>query len=137
MYSAENWHWIVGGDASQAWSSAARAYVTEYPADRVTRIASEAELRDVLEAASCPDRAPGYVPKIVSMAQARVALRRAGLLEAVQAAVSQAGGETLDAWEYATQVSRHSALVTALAGALGLSTQQVDDLFRAAEGITF
>ena len=47
-YTPENWHWIVAGDDTRAWSSAANAYVTEWPADRVTRIASEAELRDVL-----------------------------------------------------------------------------------------
>jgi hypothetical protein len=47
-YTPHDWHWIVGGDASRAWSSVARSYVTDYPADRVTRIASEAELNDVL-----------------------------------------------------------------------------------------
>lgn len=44
-----NWFWIVGGDTSRgAWSSAARAYVRDWPPEAVTRIASEAELSDVL-----------------------------------------------------------------------------------------
>lgn len=47
-YTPHDWHWIVGGDPSRAWSSASGCYVTEYPSDRVTRIASEAELNDVL-----------------------------------------------------------------------------------------
>ena len=48
MYQPENWFWIVAGDTSRAWSSAAGAYVTEYPDDRLTRIESEASLNDVL-----------------------------------------------------------------------------------------
>lgn len=59
-YTPANWFWIVGGDESRAWSSKDAAYVDAWPTDAVTRIASEAELRDVLERAGCPDRAPGY-----------------------------------------------------------------------------
>jgi len=47
-YTPDNWFWIVGGDESRAWSSAAGAYVPDYPDDQVTRICSEAELNDVL-----------------------------------------------------------------------------------------
>lgn len=66
-YDPRNWFWTVGGDTSRFWSSAAGAYVTELPpgfypsvqaavdADSdagvrqvATRIASEAELNDVL-----------------------------------------------------------------------------------------
>lgn len=47
-YDPRDWHWIVGGDASRAWSSRLFQYVTSWPAARTTRIASEAELRDVL-----------------------------------------------------------------------------------------
>lgn len=47
-FNIKNWFWIVGGDTSKAWSSAASSYVTEYPTDKLTRIASEAELSDVL-----------------------------------------------------------------------------------------
>ena len=48
MYQPENWFWIVAGDTSRAWSSAAGAYVSEYPDDQITRIDSEASLNDVL-----------------------------------------------------------------------------------------
>lgn len=47
-YTPHNWHWIVGGDETRAWSSAAGGYVETWPTDAVTRIASEAELTDVL-----------------------------------------------------------------------------------------
>ena len=47
-YTPHNWFWIVGGDTSRAWSSTEQSYVTNYPANKVTRIASEDELSDVL-----------------------------------------------------------------------------------------
>lgn len=47
-FNLHDWFWIVGGDESRAWSSAAGTYVSEYPADRLTRIASEEDLSDVL-----------------------------------------------------------------------------------------
>lgn len=47
-YTPNNWFWIVAGDTSRAWSSAATAYVSQWDETRLTRIASEAELRDVL-----------------------------------------------------------------------------------------
>lgn len=48
VFQPHDWFWIVAGDDSRAWSSAALAYVTEYPADRLSRIGTEAELSDVL-----------------------------------------------------------------------------------------
>ena len=47
-FNPSDWHWIVGGDTSQAWSSAANAYVQSWPQFEVTRIANEEELADVL-----------------------------------------------------------------------------------------
>lgn len=47
-YRPDKWYWIVGGDTSRAWSSAAGAYVQQWPTDRVTRIGSGAELSAVL-----------------------------------------------------------------------------------------
>lgn len=57
-YAPHDWFWIVGGDESRAWSSAARAYVTEWPSDRLSRIESEASLAEVLVNAGYIDRAP-------------------------------------------------------------------------------
>lgn len=54
FYDPFDWFWIIGGDESRAWSSAAGAYVTEWQSDRLTRIASEAELSGVLSAYGLP-----------------------------------------------------------------------------------
>jgi len=47
-YDPKDWFWTVAGDTSQAWSSASSSYVGKWPLDRVTRIASETDLTDVL-----------------------------------------------------------------------------------------
>lgn len=57
-YNPRDWFWIVGGNESRAWASAARTYVTDYPADRVSRIANEVELYDVLAKQGLASRAP-------------------------------------------------------------------------------
>lgn len=54
-YDPTTWHWIVGSDESRYWSSAESAYVERPPEGAgVTRIASEAELTDVLAAYGLP-----------------------------------------------------------------------------------
>lgn len=53
-YSPYDWFWVVGANDARAWSSAAGAYVEAWPSDRVTRIASETELRDVLKPFGLP-----------------------------------------------------------------------------------
>lgn len=75
---------------------------------------------------------PVPVPVVISMVQARVALRRAGLLPAVEAAVEAAGGEVYDRWHYGSTIRRDDALVAGLGGQLGLSEPQLDELFIAA-----
>lgn len=56
-YTPQNWYWIVGGDETKAYSSTASDYVPNADAaytawrergNAATRIASEAELGDVL-----------------------------------------------------------------------------------------
>lgn len=73
--------------------------------------------------------APATSPQVVSMAQARIALRARGLLDVVAAAAAAAGGDFEIAWEYATEVHRNSSSVAALAAAARLSDADVDDLF--------
>ena len=76
------------------------------------------------------------VPAAVSMRQARLALLKAGLLSQVNTAVAAMPGPEGDAaritWEFAGDVQRSDALLAQLAGALNLSTAQLDDLFRTA-----
>lgn len=83
-----------------------------------------------------PAPPPAPVPIEISNAQARVALRRAGLLSAVNAAVAAADAEAQDLWEYGTVLRRDSALVIDLAAAVGLTPDQTDDLFRTAATIS-
>lgn len=69
------------------------------------------------------------VPQTVTMRQARLALLQAGLLDAVTAAVQQAGQAVQIEWEYATDVRRASPLVQAISAGMGLTEAQVDALF--------
>lgn len=78
---------------------------------------------------------PAPPPAAVTPYQARLALARAGLLSAVEAAVQTAGAEAAMAWEYAVVIEHRGALVSQIAAALGLTDGQVDDLFRVAGSI--
>lgn len=53
-----DWHWVIRGDETRAWSSAARNWVSTWPVDRVTIIASTAELNDVLAQNGLPPCEP-------------------------------------------------------------------------------
>lgn len=85
------------------------------------------------------DIPPAPPPSVVSMRQARLALLGAGLLPQVEAAFDQMDEPERSAviieWEYATELRRDHPLVASLAAALGLTEQQVDDLFIAASQI--
>lgn len=72
------------------------------------------------------------VPSSVSRFQARAALREADLLEPIEAAVAAADDLTREAWASAIAFERMSPTIAALAAALGLSSAQVDGLFRRA-----
>ena len=72
------------------------------------------------------------MPESVTALQVRLALIRAGLADAIAAYVAQQPDEVRAAWEYAIEVRRGHALLCAGAAALGMSDEQVDDLFRAA-----
>lgn len=72
------------------------------------------------------------VPAFVTPLQMRKALRASGLTESVQAYLAQAPDETVEAWEYATQVDRNNEMIEAAAAALGMTEAQRDDLFRLA-----
>ena len=75
------------------------------------------------------------VPHVIPAWKGKTALREAGLLNAVEMAVAAAGGRVQDAWAGASEWSRDSDFLLALAEGLGLRSRQVDDLFRSADGI--
>lgn len=68
-----DWFWVVAGDSSRAWSSAALAYVSEYPDDQYTQIANEVELFDALSRRGFANRAP---QRVFSAQEVRDALLR-------------------------------------------------------------
>lgn len=76
------------------------------------------------------------VPATVTMRQARMALLQDGMLSSVQSAIDSLSGQAGDAarieWEFSTEVQRARPLVATLQNILGLTSSQVDDLFRLA-----
>jgi hypothetical protein len=82
-----------------------------------------------------PPDLPEYVPEViavpavVTMRQARLALLQVGLLSQVNTAVAAADEATKITWEFSSEVQRNNALVSTLAAALTLTSQQLDDLF--------
>ena len=73
------------------------------------------------------------VPSKVSMRQARLALLELDLLEIVKDAIEQGSDEVLKIeWEYATEVDRNWDNLIALTTTLGLTSTEVDNLFRLA-----
>lgn len=79
------------------------------------------------------------VPQAVTMRQARLALLAAGKLTTANAAITAMPGTEGDAarieWEYAHEVRRDAALVAGMASVLGLTSEQLDELFIAAAAI--
>lgn len=80
-----------------------------------------------------PDPVVPTVPESVTMRQARLALLQVGLLSQVNAAIAAMSGVAGDAarieWEFGSTVDRGRPLVQSLAGALSLTSTQLDDLF--------
>lgn len=82
-------------------------------------------------------QAPDPVPQVVSRFQARAALHAAGLLSSVEDAIATGADVfTQIAWADAAEFRRNSPTIATLAAALGLSEEQVDNLFRQAATIT-
>lgn len=87
---------------------------------------------------AAPPPAP-VIPQAVTMRQARRALRVAGMIGRVDAAIATLPSpQKEDAqieWEYSQEVQRHNGLVAAMAPALGLTNAQIDALFIAAAAL--
>ena len=69
---------------------------------------------------------------VVSRFQAKAALMAAGHLPAVEAVIAAADAITKLAWAEAVEMRRTSPMIAGLAGAVGLSDTDLDNLFRAA-----
>ncbi|MEH3087730.1 MAG: hypothetical protein PGN26_14620 [Xylophilus ampelinus] len=82
---------------------------------------------------------PPAVPASVTKRQARRALRLAGHIQTVEAAIAamtgEAGERAREDWELAGTVERASPLVAAMGAALGLDDAALDELFRQAAAL--
>ena len=135
-YTPASHFWTVR-ENGKVWSSADATYVSESVPAIVTSIASEAELREVLAGAGCPERAPGYVPESCALWKLRTVAKSAGIFDGAQAAVDASGNAALqEAWEYAADIRRDSPSIAALGGALGMSPKLIDALFIASSKLT-
>lgn len=67
---------------------------------------------------------------VVTMRQARLALLEAGLLNTIEDAIAVSEDEAMKIeWEYATDVRRDWASLIALTETLGMTAEQLDELF--------
>lgn len=69
------------------------------------------------------------VPAAITARQLRLALLGAGLLTAAEQAAAAAGGAIEIDWEYATMFERNNINLRTMAYSLGLTDEQIDDLF--------
>jgi hypothetical protein len=76
---------------------------------------------------------------VVTMRQARLALLQAGLLPTIEAAIDSMGSPAKEAakieWEYAQELRIDHPLVVSLTAAIGMTGEQLSDLFTAAAAI--
>jgi aspartate oxidase len=72
------------------------------------------------------------VPEVVSFGQLVRALSNLGHLVTIKAVVTAAGGLGLELWQHASTFERNDPLLIALATEAGLTTSDVDAVFRLA-----
>lgn len=76
---------------------------------------------------------PPYVPYQVTRLQARVVLRSQGLIETIEASLTDP--VELEYWTEASIFKRNSPLIAKLTATLGLTEEEVDNLFIAASNV--
>lgn len=70
------------------------------------------------------------VPQSVTMRQARLAIHNAGLSFNVEQAIANVNDEaTRITWDYAQEVKRNDPYVASIGAAMGLTDEQIDNLF--------
>lgn len=75
------------------------------------------------------------VPTFVYPRQIRLALTRVGLRSAVETHVAASGQDLKDWWEFSNEFYRENPHVIETANALGVSSSQLDDLWRLARSL--
>lgn len=133
-YTPSNWHWIVGGDESRFWSSAAATYVEVLPDGAgVTRILDESELTDVLAVYGLVGPV-ARIPQAVSAAQAKLALDAAGILDDVEAMIAAHPVRAVRIWFADANIwERWHPYVAAFGLEMSLDDDDIDALFVVAD----
>lgn len=79
---------------------------------------------------------PPPVPATITQRQVRLILLKNNMLDQVDAAIANSTAanakELQISWQCASEVARNSSFITSMAGSLGMTDSQVDDMFRAA-----
>lgn len=116
----------VGGNWVQAWKEVDQ--FPEYTTDEGV-VVTEAEQIAAYEAQKDAERRASMA---CTPRQARLALASQGLYEAVQTTVVAISDQARIEWEYATMVERTSPLIDAMKGSLGMTDEDLDNLFELA-----
>jgi hypothetical protein len=82
-----------------------------------------------------PPPAPAPVPESVSPRQIRQALTQVGLRSVIEESINGGDQNAKDWYEYATSFERKHPIVLGMAQALGITEQQLDDLWRLAASL--
>lgn len=73
------------------------------------------------------------VPTEVTPLQIRRALRQLGLYDSVATYIETQSDDVKDAWEYAITIYRNDSMIISAGEALGVTDDDIDDLFRLAQ----
>lgn len=131
-YNPYDWHWIVSGDESRFWSSAAGAYVEELPEGAgFTRIDTEANLTDVLAAYGLPGPV-AIIPDRVSSRQFKMQLQIDGIKDQVEGWVASQGPLVQIAYENSGTFVVSEPMMQNGFALLGFSEAEIDEFFEAA-----
>lgn len=95
---------------------------------KTTILNPDGTVAEVIEAPA----GPTPVPSVVSRRQAKLALLDAGLLDNADSIIAAADQETQINWADAVEFRRDHPLITVIGRALGMTSEQIDDLFRLA-----
>lgn len=149
-FEAENWYWklsdgtvwstknaaFVEESEAQAWADSHNMAIPDCPKGK----AGNRDNLALIEAL-CFYKLPmgelkKVVPKVITQRQCRIVLYRHGTLGAVVAILNQlkdqdetAGTIAEIEWDYASEIRRDNPLFDQIATALGLTSDDVDDLF--------
>lgn len=122
---ADGRYWLAETFTYDDGSTATSQYLVESEVDYQARLDAHVAAMNAAAAAQA-----AAVPPMVSSIQARRAINEAGLKAAVEAAIAAADSDVQNIWYTAAIVERNNAILLAMAAAVGLSSDQVDALFR-------